>query len=261
MQKKEELKDNLLELSADGADIALDLLFKSELLKDIPVAGLIYKFGKTIGSIPDALFLQKVGRFIQVVNDHTTQDQRINFSEKLKADKKERDLLYGNIFLKIDKFDNLSKSNVFAKIFSCFIVNKIRKEEFLSLSSALNLLSFEDLTKFSKSYWENRSRFHMEAYGKNERGYYYGNLLSSSFVVLALDNKRVRSESPTLIANLGFTVTELGALYAYIVEDFDDFFVMNDLQRRQYLNELYTFESSYENREFRDRVLDKFPLD
>jgi hypothetical protein len=259
MSKKEELEDSLLELSADGADIALNLLTESELLEDIPVAGLIYKLGKTMSSIPDAMFLHKVGRFIKSVNDNTTQAQRIEFSEKLKADKKERDLLYGSIFLKIDKFDSLSKSDVFAKIFSCFIVNKIRKEEFLDLSSALNLVSFEDLTKFSKSYWKARSKFPMGAYGKDERGYYYGNLLSSSFVVLALDNKPLRSESRSLTANLSFAVTELGALYAYIVEGFEEFFVMNNPQQRQYLNELYTFESSFDNRELGNRVLDKFP--
>lgn|GEM_PF-4093051 len=46
MTNKNELEQNFLDISADGADIAIDLLTDSELLKDIPVAGLIYKLGK-----------------------------------------------------------------------------------------------------------------------------------------------------------------------------------------------------------------------
>jgi hypothetical protein len=258
MSKREEIGDNFLDLGADGADMAIDLLTESELLKDIPVAGLIYKLGKAMSSIPDAIFLHKVGRFLHTVNDSTTKSQRIEFSEKLRADKNERDRLYGSIFLKIDKFDNLSKSDIFAKIFSCFIVNKIRKEEFLDLSSALNLVSFEDLIRFSKSYWKSRNKFFMQVYGGDEEKY-YGNLLPSSFVVFSVDNKFLGSESATMMANLGFKVTELGALYAYIVEDFEKFFAMNDSCQRQCNDKSYTFETPFENQELRVRVLDKFP--
>ncbi|MBW4472214.1 MAG: hypothetical protein KME45_17685 [Stenomitos rutilans HA7619-LM2] len=152
MKNKDKLEQDFLELSVDGADIAIDLLTESELLRDIPVAGLIYKLGKTLSSIPDVIFLHKVGEFIKTINEKTTENQRVAFTEELKKDKEKRDKLYNTIFLKIDKFDDLYKSNLFAKIFSCFITNKIRKEEFSALSSALNSAPIEELKTFSTSY-------------------------------------------------------------------------------------------------------------
>ena len=157
MTAKDNLKENFSELSVDGADIAIDLLTDSEILEAVPVAGLAIKIGKALRSVPDVIFLNKVGRFLKTVNESTTKAQRIAFAKELKKNKNKRDQLYGSIFLKIDKFDEITKSDLFAKIFSCFITNRIREEDFLALSSALNLAALEDLMMFSKSHWELRN--------------------------------------------------------------------------------------------------------
>jgi hypothetical protein len=148
MENNNKLEENFLDLSVDGTDLAIDLLTESELLKDVPVAGMVYKLSKTLSSIPNAIFLNKLGKFIKTVNEKTTKEQREKFAEELKKNKSDRDSLYNAIFLKIDKFDHISKSDLFAKIFACFITNQIRREDFTALSSVLNLSSLEELRSF-----------------------------------------------------------------------------------------------------------------
>ncbi|HEY9801521.1 MAG TPA: hypothetical protein V6D25_14290 [Leptolyngbyaceae cyanobacterium] len=264
MKSKDELKQDLLELSAEGADIAINLLTESELLKDIPIVDLFYKLGKSLKSIPDVIFLQKLGSFIRTVNDKTTEHQRFVFAEDIKKDKEKREKLYNSIFLKIDKFDDITKSDLFGKIFACFITNKIRQEEFTSLSSALNLATLEDMKEFSKTYWEDRNYFSQGAYGSSGKN--YGSLLTTNFVRISLnrDHQMLRESFSTIFHNLDFVVTELGCLYAYIVEDFENYFsFMDELQRNYPRNEgkIYIFDTPSSNEELRLKVEQKFPPD
>lgn len=265
MTNKNELEQNFLDISADGADIAIDLLTDSELLKDIPVAGLIYKLGKTLSSIPDVMFLHKVGRFLKTVNEKTTENERITFAEELKKDKDKRDRLYSAIFLKIDKFDDVTKSDLFAKIFACFVTNKVRQTEFIALSSALNLATLEEMKAFSKSYWKARNYVAMDSY--KSHGKDYGSLLSTHFVSIILDESRRLSKTETPYS-VDFIVTELGCLYAYISEDFEDYFsFIKDAEKSRLLppymyagtSREYGFESPSRNEEFRVKVQQKFP--
>ncbi|WP_019498912.1 hypothetical protein [Pseudanabaena sp. PCC 6802] len=57
MTNKDGLPQDFLDLSADGADIAIDLLTESELLKDIPVAGLVYIYMHIFQKILRNIFL------------------------------------------------------------------------------------------------------------------------------------------------------------------------------------------------------------
>jgi hypothetical protein len=261
MKSKDELGQDFLELSAEGADIAISLLTESELLKDIPVADLVYKLGKTLKSIPDVIFLHKLGRFMKTVNDKTTKTQRIDFAENIKKSKARRDQLYNVIFLKIDKFDDITKSDLFAKIFACFITNKIRQEEFTALSSALNLATLEDIKEFSKTYWKDRNYFYKKAYGSSSRN--YGSLLSTNFVTLTLDKSKILRDVPSMIIhNVDFVITELGCLYAYISEDFENYFSFMDKLERSYpINEgkIYIFDTPSSNEELSLKVQQEFP--
>ena len=263
MKSKDKLEQDFLELSVDGADIAIDLLTESELLKDIPVAGSIYKLGKTLSSIPDVIFLHKIGKFLKTINEKTTKNQRVAFAEELKKDKEKRDKLYNTIFLKIDKFDDIYKSDLFAKIFSCFITNKIRKEEFNALSSALNSAPIEELKTFSITYWKDRNHFIRNRYGSSNRN--YGSLLSTCLVTIDLNSKAKslgRGLSSMMLYDLDFIITELGCLYAYIAEDFEAYFsLVKELEGSDKGNrdKMYVFDKPSACEKLRLEVQQKFP--
>ncbi|MBD2124228.1 hypothetical protein [Trichocoleus sp. FACHB-262] len=101
MKNEDQLKQNTLELGVDVADIAIDMLTENELLKDLPVVGLIYKSIKTLISIPDKIFLYKAAKFFQAVNQKTTKQQRLDFTEELKKDSNKREKLYIAILIKL----------------------------------------------------------------------------------------------------------------------------------------------------------------
>jgi hypothetical protein len=254
MTSEEEFQTNFIELSADSADIAIELITGSELLKDIPVVGIFYKVGKTLKSLPDAIFLHKVSKFLATANQKVSLEERINFSEELKKDKTKRDRLYTAIFIKIDKFDDITKADIFAKIFSCFIKNKIDYETFQSLSSALNLAELELLMQFSHSCLQLGSSG------------YYGNLLGTKFVTLNLDRK-IRHSNETNVRtdySIQYSITELGRLFAYISEDLEEYFrPLNEKEREIPMNwnSRYSFEVPWRNIELHEKLKQKFSAD
>lgn len=267
MSDKESFKNDLSELSADSIDIAIDLLTESELFEDVPVAGMLLKIGKAISSIPDIIFLQKLGVFIKAVNDKTKHEERALFAKEIKYDKNKRDKLYSAIFLKLDKFDDMTKPDLFAKIFSCFITSRIAEQEYLTLSSALNLASLESLKDFSYSYWINKGYLsdRVFRFPKSSR-MNYGNLLTTSFVTFSVDENFRRKKSPGSFAleafpELNFNITLLGHLYAYITDDLENyFFLKEDVNRssnisndRQYEFELPNLNEAL-NREIQQKL-------
>lgn len=229
---KEELEANFLDIGADSADIAIDLIAESELLKDIPVAGLVYKIGKTVGSIPNVIFLHKVGRLIKTVNDKTTETERMAFAEKLNTSKEDRNRLYSQIFLKIDKCDDIDKPDLFGKFFACFIKNKRAVKEFTALSSVLNLAALEELKTFSETYWDYRIKFPHKPVAHDSDCFYgegCNTLLSTGLITFSLSRspEKPTSSSSEINSKLEYKMTVLGYLYAYIVEDLDNYFYLS----------------------------------
>ena len=245
MKDKDELKQNVLDPSADVMDIILQLS-ENELLKDVPIVGLGFKIAKASRSISDFIFLKKVLGFIETVDNKTTKQERIEFANKLKEDEKEKEKIYTGVFLRIDKFDDVSKPDLFAKIFACFITNKIKEEDYHALADVLNLASREVLKAFSNSYWDTRKPLHnaKKLYRSN-----YDSLLSTGLVKLNLEGKIQNSGlSHPVLYNLDFKVTELGRLYVYITEDFEDYFsLLSDLERSYISNtgRIYSFKNPF----------------
>lgn len=263
MTPKDNLKESFSELSADGADIAIDLLTDSKIFEAVPVAGLAIKIGKALRSVPDVIFLNKVGRFLKSVNESTTKAQRIAFAEDLKMHKNKKDQLYSSIFLKIDKFDEITKADSFAKIFSCFITNRIREEDFSALSSALNLAGLEDLMMFSKSYWELRNGSSGNVVSDEPR---VGcvNLLSTKLVTFSHEQKlNTRGDYARIDYSIKFEITELGLLFLYVTAGFEDYFrFANESDRRTPRDhaKVYVFSRTFIDRVFLSAVQEKFPL-
>lgn len=140
------------------------------------------------------------------------------------------------------------------------------KQDFLELSAegadiAISLLNESELLRdilkeFSKTYWEDRKFFYKKAYGLSGRD--YGNLLSTKFVTITLDKSdKLRDIPSVIIHNVDFVITELGCLYAYISEDFENYFSFMDTSERSYpKNEgkTYIFDTPSSNEELSLKV-------
>ncbi|MBD2106292.1 hypothetical protein [Nodosilinea sp. FACHB-13] len=259
MSANDEAKENLIELGADSIDTAIDLLTESELFQEIPMAGMLWKIAKAARSIPDIIFLKKAERFIKTVNNKTTQEERLLFSKEIKKDQAKRDNLYNSIFLKIDKFDDFTKSDLFAKIFSCYIVGKLEEREFVALSSALNLASMQDFHFFCKSYWGSsiltvHKIFKNSTFDKKN----YGSLVTANLMMIRLKTSFSSSDPLRMPSSeLEFVVTESGELFALISQDLEECF--NPLAEHEKLyvanhDKSYRIEIDWGNKQLKERI-------
>lgn len=103
MNTEDQIED-ILDLSADSIDTCIRVLTDSKILDEVPIAGNLLKIIKAGASVPDLLFAYKAAKVFEGVNRKTTKIEREKFAEALKNNKLKREKLYGEIFLKIDKF-------------------------------------------------------------------------------------------------------------------------------------------------------------
>lgn len=261
MKPSEEPRQSFAELSIDAADTTLQLLSDSELFDQIPIVGLLYKFGKAAYSVPNLLFLKKVETFIRTVNDKTTEAQREFFAETIKQDEKRLNLLYENLLHKVDSFDDATKPKIYGKIFSCFITNKIREREYNALAHALNSSSLSNLVMFSRGYWKSVIGIRNYRYQCD-----YSSLVSTGLVVFDIDEVEKKSslglpvrfpKFPGPYTNsevpyeIEFGITQLGKLYAHIAEDLESFFT---LQENENSHCTYEFETPIKNSDLKKRL-------
>jgi len=249
MSTKDQIED-VLDLSADSIDTCIRVLTDSKILDEVPIAGNLLRIIKAGASVPDLLFAYKAAKVFEGVNKKTTKTERENFAETLKKDKSKRERLYGEIFLRIDKFEEISKADLFAKIFSSFIRNKIRERDFVLLSDVLGRLTVAELGEFSRDFFIPKTINLRVQYNSIFRP----DELHNEILVAA--RLMTRSLTSKYSSNAGVTyeeeyeITDLGKLYSYIAEDFDDYFRLLDeseqnLPRYQY--EKYLFLNTYDN--------------
>ena len=272
MQDSEETKQEITDLSVEIADAALQLVTESEIFDAIPILSTVctvYKAGKAALSIPNILFLRKVERVIRTVHDKTTQDEREKFAAQLKADKKRMDDLYEVILLKIDKLDDTTKPEIFAKILASYISGRIAKPEFDALSHALDSSSLRELNAFSAAVIVS-----LISHG-SIRTEAFKNLISSGLMSFDLKQAldyRASGFLPAAVPKtylsstgdqpppyqIGYSVTELGKLYAFISEDLEPYIQMTITDSSAGTETIYDFifDASFE-----EDVKDKYQLD
>jgi len=258
MTDPKEEQDRITELSLETGDIVLKILADSEILNEIPLLSSLYKLRKAVLSIPDILFLRKLERFIRPVNQKTTHDERLKFAEELKRDPKRLEKFYENLLLGIERIDDITKPEILGKIYACHISRKIREEDFHDLCYALSNSKLSDLINFSKSFWLTSYKFGSPKISIRilrslaSSGLVTFDVHKSRQIILGFEDIELESrfQSPFIETDfieekspytIDFSVTELGYLYAYIVEDLESHFRINDATRIKSYKSVYEF--------------------
>lgn len=135
---------SLSDVSVEASDIALDLLLKDGLFKDIPVIGWLFKSGSAIKSITERLFLKKVALFLYGVGKASLRERKI-FKNKLSNDPKYKIKVGENILLLIDRHDRLEKSYMLGQLMSKVITGECTFDLFLRIATALDHSTIEDI--------------------------------------------------------------------------------------------------------------------
>ncbi len=134
------------EIGIDIADMTIDKFIDYEVVKDIPVIGIVAKIIKSTIGIKDAIFLRKISRFLFYLNQ-ISDEKRVKFQEKIKEQNYSRKV--GDILIVLlDKFEDSKKADILAKCFIAYVNERITLEEFRRLGSAINIAFKDDIDSF-----------------------------------------------------------------------------------------------------------------
>jgi hypothetical protein len=137
-------KANLSELGADLTDKAL------EAAGGIPIVGVLQKFWSVACSVPTYLFMKKMIRFLAELKDISPEERRAQIA-KLEIVPGETERVGETLLLLIDRLNDMQKPTMVGRAFKAYLEGTITREQFHSLSHAIDTLSlshFEALERF-----------------------------------------------------------------------------------------------------------------
>ena len=148
------LKDsNLQNVTISLAEIFADSLMEDGIAKDVPIIGTVIGIGKTAIGIKESLFLKKIIYFISELRNISTE-KRNAMIEKIDNSGKFSTKVGEKLLYIIDKCDDHEKTQIIARLFSAFLLEKINYDEFLRASHIIDQVMIDDLKWFVENGWE-----------------------------------------------------------------------------------------------------------
>jgi hypothetical protein len=181
--------DECIDLSVNVAEIGIDQLFESDLLKDIPVIGSLYGLGKTAKNLKDLFLIKKILVFNQQLRSGTANKEIVKkhkkkINEKPNLARKEMEV----ILAYLDKHIKYTKSMILANFYLLYIDDEIEFdwEDFELMAEIVNDISLYDIKTLGdlyikKNYTENDECNYLSAKRLNSSGLidYYGGMSMS----------------------------------------------------------------------------------
>jgi hypothetical protein len=123
--------------SAFGAFVPWDVL------RDIPVFGMLYEAAKVTRDIKEALFVRKVFRFLDPLAA-TSDEERMRFVERLEAKGKVEE--FGEtIFLLLERIDDTVKPGIIGRIGAALVRGDVSYDKAMRLAAIVNRCYAQDL--------------------------------------------------------------------------------------------------------------------
>ncbi|WP_415713412.1 hypothetical protein [Maridesulfovibrio sp.] len=135
------------ELAADVGDSVVDLFSDSEFIEKLPGFGLVYKIIKTGISIPDRLFINKLTKFIEQIENVSDSEKKEMLNRFEKDGNRER--IGTTLMLVLNNVTELIKAEILARIFIKYLQNEISEDEFFRLSHATDKCYVNDLSRLA----------------------------------------------------------------------------------------------------------------
>lgn len=171
---KQDISDSLIktlanyeatEAISDIAEVGIDLLIQNEAIKEIPILSSLLALWKGGLAIRDYLFLRKLSSFLKKY-DSIDEKFRLEFIEKTRIDATYRKEMGEYIISLLERLDQLSKAEAFAKIFAAYLEHKISLKEYKSFSFALDKVNFDDINVLV-DFYEYKLSYRAKAYLQN----------------------------------------------------------------------------------------------
>lgn len=140
-------KGNLVDTFSQVSEFAIDQAIKNDLLKDIPVFGLLVSGYKTVVNIKDFRLTQKLFRFLYHLQD-TTTEQRQKFVQKYVEVNQENTA--ASLLDILEKLNNGNSVPLVCNLMKAVINEQISIAQFNRLIIAIQRTAFTDLVQLEK---------------------------------------------------------------------------------------------------------------
>ncbi|MFZ5868137.1 MAG: hypothetical protein ACOYXY_19800 [Thermodesulfobacteriota bacterium] len=172
--------DRFLKIVEIPAELTLDATISSEPLQRIPVVGGLIAAAKLGASVRDFFLAAKMKRFLDGISDETLQ----KLKDKLRTDEGFRVKATQKILLLLDRFADLEKASILAKIVTFFANDDIDKNTLERLFDAVDKLFVQDISVLVDFYnLQGDTHKFIEAYSESLQ-----NLAMSGLVGLGLQD-------------------------------------------------------------------------
>lgn len=156
--KNSEAIEVIRNIAEAGIDTLItDTLIKEEFLKDVPILNTVLSIIKTANRINDYFFLKKMVDFFQNLDKFSVLEKSREW-QRIDGDNEYAKKIGEHVIFLLDKFDNLDKPALLAKIFSAFIISDLTKEEFYEISRGIEKASIDSLNSIICYYKNNEGR-------------------------------------------------------------------------------------------------------
>ena len=140
----------LYDIAVAAADIAIDDLLDSGILKDIPVVGWFAKGAAVAGAVRDGLLLRKIVRFLEGAAVATDEDRQA-FRDHM-DDQHEARRFGEQLMLYIERHEHFDKSYVMGLVFAALVAGDITRDTYDRLNAAIDRLSAAELKQLPQYY-------------------------------------------------------------------------------------------------------------
>jgi len=146
----EQLGDQVFDTSVELLEALGDQVFDDGLLKDIPILGTAVNLARLRKTIADRLFLKKVEKFLVSLSE-VEETKKQKFYDRLETDQRLREKTGEVIVLILNRFDDLEKPEILARVFRSYMNGIIGFNQFRQLASAVDIAYIEDLWQLVNS--------------------------------------------------------------------------------------------------------------
>ncbi len=194
--------ENLVDTFSQVGEFAIDQAIKNDVLKDVPLFGLLISGYKTIVNVKDYNLTRKVYRFLYNLRD-TTPDERRKFSKKYcEANQEKTAVALLNV---LDQLNNSNIIPVICNLIKAVINEQLTISQFNRLIMAILRTAFTDLkqlAKYQKEYDEEGLTDSLLAAGLIYQSTYDGGHADNE----DSDNKFLISSNGALLLKYGFNL-------------------------------------------------------
>lgn len=131
------------ELLPEIFEYSFDLIIKSDVIKEIPIFGLGFKFVNLCKNIQDAFFTKKLLKFLIELKD-ISQDKRESFINNLEAQDKTKKA-GEKLLITLDRLNDDDKATFVGRLFNQTISGNLEYDEFKRLTHIIHNAYIDDL--------------------------------------------------------------------------------------------------------------------